>query len=183
MKGFEQIQTKLDELALTAARFDRQRGEHHRQIFDERLFQCRARFLEPCVREALATYQAIVRQESHLPLNATKMEYLSDLLCSQIAAIQREIAKASFSKNEVAHPSSSQVQVHVLYQKRIQHQEWARRLKQMVLEKQQALEMASIDQKPQAHQDLLATEQRLVRCETALADIENDITFQEKTPK
>ena len=56
--NISQLQENLEQMAKQAAVLDRQRGEHHVPLFDERLFGCRSRLLTPCVKEAKATLGA-----------------------------------------------------------------------------------------------------------------------------
>ncbi|MDW1993703.1 primosomal replication protein PriC, partial [Vibrio sp. 780] len=53
--NIEQLSQSLEHMANQAATLDRQRGEHHVPLFDERLFSCRSRLLSPCVKEAKST--------------------------------------------------------------------------------------------------------------------------------
>ncbi|MDF5474114.1 primosomal replication protein, partial [Vibrio parahaemolyticus] len=43
--NISQLQENLEQMAKQAAVLDRQRGEHHVPLFDERLFGCRSRLL------------------------------------------------------------------------------------------------------------------------------------------
>ncbi|MCV5334423.1 primosomal replication protein, partial [Escherichia coli] len=62
--NISQLQENLEQMAKQAAVLDRQRGEHHVPLFDERLFGCRSSLLTPCVKEAKATLDAIVREQN-----------------------------------------------------------------------------------------------------------------------
>ncbi|MEF1341485.1 primosomal replication protein PriC, partial [Vibrio rotiferianus] len=80
----------------------------------------------------------------------------------------------------IKHSNHFRKPINVLYQELAQHQEWARRLREMVLEKERAVEMAPSFARTEAQKVLLATEQRLQRCEAALLKLENQITHREK---
>ena len=60
--NIKQLSENLEQMSNQAAALDRQRGEHHVPLFDERLFHCRSRLLVPCVKEATATLDSIVLQ-------------------------------------------------------------------------------------------------------------------------
>ncbi|MCV5342437.1 primosomal replication protein, partial [Escherichia coli] len=75
-------------------------------------------------------------------LTALRAEYLTERLVAQIGAIQREISTTKIRKNEIKHSSYFRKSINVLYQELAQHQEWARRLREMVLEKERAVESA-----------------------------------------
>ncbi len=101
-------------------------------------------------------------------------------MVAQFSAIQRELSTTTIRKNEIKHASHYRKPINVLYQELAQHQEWTRRLKEMVLEKQKELDTAPAFLRTQAQQALLATEQRLERCQAAMLKIENQITYREK---
>lgn len=86
----------------------------------------------------------------------------------------------SIRKSEPKHSSYYRKPISDLYQDLAQHQDWERRLMEMVRDKQYALEQASVFQKQAAQQALLAVEQRLKRCQEAKAKIEKQITYREK---
>ncbi len=178
--NIEQLSAHLEQMAKQAAMLDRQRGEHHVPLFDERLFSCRSRLLVPCVKEAKATLATLVREQKEGLLTALRAEYITERLVAQIAAIQREISTTKIRKNEIKHSSHFRKPINVLYQELAQHQEWARRLREMVLDKERAVETAPSFARAEAQKVLLATEQRLERCEAALVKLENQITHREK---
>ncbi|MBO0217066.1 primosomal replication protein, partial [Vibrio sp. Vb2880] len=88
----------------------------------------------------------------------------------------REISTTKIRKNEIKHSSYFRKPINVLYQELAQHQEWARRLREMVLEKERAVESAPSFMRADPQKVLLATEQRLARCEAALLKLENQTT-------
>lgn len=180
MNRFDSLKQTLKNLALQAAGLDRQRGEHHLPLFDERLFSCRAKLLVPCVTETQATLTSILREEQAGKLTTHRAEYLGERLLSQISAIERELATTSIRKNEPKHKSYYRKPINELYQQLAQHQEWERRLKEMVRDKERALQNASSFAQAQAQQALLATEQRLKRCQESKLKIENQITYRER---
>ncbi|MGR5243965.1 primosomal replication protein [Vibrio sp. PNB23_22_6] len=178
--NINQLSEKLEQMSKQAATLDRQRGEHHVPLFDERLFHCRSRLLVPCVKEANSTLDAIIREQSEGKLTTLRAEYLTERLVAQISAIQREISTTKIRKNEIKHSSHFRKPINVLYQELAQHQEWARRLREMVLEKERAVEIAPSFMRSEAQKALIATEQRLERCQAALLKLENQITHREK---
>ncbi|WP_047045242.1 primosomal replication protein [Vibrio mexicanus] len=180
MSRFSQLEPTLERLAQQAAQLDRQRGEHHQPLFDERLFHCKARLLVPCVQETKATFDTIIREEKANRLTALRAEHLTEQLTAQISAIQRELSTQSIRQNEPKHASYYRKPISDLYQELAQHQEWERRLKEMVVEKRYALEQAPAFHQQQAQKALLATEQRLERCQESKLKLEKQITFREK---
>ncbi|MDR9828790.1 primosomal replication protein [Vibrio sp. FNV 38] len=180
MVELSKINTLLDQLAAQAATVDHQRGEHHLPLFDEQLFQSRSRLLVPCVKESQSVADSIGREQDSGRLTKARAEYLTERLISQIGAIQRELSTVKIRSKEPKHYSHFRKPINVLYQELAQHQEWERRLSEMVLQKQHALNSAPAFYQQQAQQALLTAEQRLERCKTAKLKIENQITYREK---
>ncbi|WP_394128253.1 primosomal replication protein [Vibrio hepatarius] len=180
MSKIHQLKSTLEELAVQAAGLDRQRGEHHLALFDERLFRCKAKLLVPCVKETQSTLQSIIREEEAGKLTTMRAEYLTERLFAQVSAIQRELATTKIRKNEPKHKSYFQKPINELYQHLSQHQDWERRLMEMVRDKELALQYAPPFQQQAAQQDLLTTEQRLKRCQEAKLKIEKQITYRER---
>lgn len=136
--------------------------------------------LVPCVKETQSTLESLIREEEAGILTTLRAEYLTERLFSQISAIQRELATTNIRKNEPKHKSYYQKPINELYQQMAQHQEWERRLKEMVREKELALEYAPPFQQQAAQQALIATEQRLKRCQESKLKIEKQITYRER---
>lgn len=180
MNKFSQLKNKLREMSVQAAHLDRQRGEHHQALFDSSLFHCRSRLLDPCVKEATATFDSIEREQLHNLLTTQRAEYLTERLLAQMSAIQRELSTAYFRKNEPKHKSHYRKPINALYQDLAKHKEWERRLMEMVLDKQNALNKAGGVGQQQAQQALLTAEQRLQRCKEAIIKLEKQITFREQ---
>lgn len=180
MSKFEQLSSTLTQLALDAAQLDRQRGEQYQSLFDERLFRCKGRLLVPCAEEAKSTFDTILREEQAGMLTAGRAEYLTEHLLAQISAIQRELSTQNIRKNAPRHHHHFRKPINELYQDLAQHQEWERRLIDMVREKERALSTAPSFQQHEAQKALLATEQRLKRCQEAKVKLEKQITYREK---
>lgn len=180
MSDFSRLNTLLEQLKQHAAQLDRQRGEHHQPLFDAVLFHCHGKLLTPCVQEAQSTLGTILREQDAGKLTQARAEYLTERLLAQISAIQRELSTQSIRKTEPKHSSYYRKPISDLYQDLAQHQEWERRLMEMVRDKQYAVDSAPAFQKQAAQQALLTVEQRLKRCQTAKAKIEKQITYREK---
>ncbi len=180
MTNFNQLKQTLAQLEIQAAELDRRRGEHHQPLFDERLFHGQARLVTPCVKEALSTYETIRRESDTGRLTAARAEFLSERLLAQLSAIQRELATTKLRQHEPKHRSHFRKPINSLYQELAQHQEWERRLIDMVREKEYLVNHTSFAQQQEAQKALLATEQRLKRCQAAKLKLENQITYRER---
>ena len=183
MTTLKQISTTLDSLAKQAEQLDTQRGEHHKPLFDEQLFHCRAKKLLPCVLEAKASFEHIYQHADSCALSAEQAESAADTLIAQLEAIQRELATQSIRAQEPKHAMYTGKSIKQLYQERSQHQEWTRRLRELVAEKQQQLNSAPASQYKQHQQALLQAEQRLKRCLDAQVKLDKYIAFKEKNPQ
>ncbi len=181
MTNFNSIEIMLEQLAKTAAEIDRRRGEQRLPLFDERLFGCRSRYLVPCINETKSTLASIQREEKFGLLTTQRAEYLTQMLVAQIEAIQREVATQRIRSNEPRPKGSYKKPISDMYQDLVQHQEWERRLTQMIREQEQAINhCSSFDQQQQLQKTLLATEKRLERCKAATIRLEQQITYREQ---
>ncbi|OEF26896.1 primosomal replication protein [Vibrio rumoiensis] len=180
MSKFSDLANKLEELSKQAAQRDRIKGEHHQALFDEHLFKCRSRLLVPCVSETKSTFESIIREQQADRLTQLRAEHLTQLLLSQLAAIQRELATQNIRHNEIKHSSHYRKPISELYQDLSQHQEWEIRLRDLVFQKTNQVNTCSSYERAQAQKDLLLAEQRLERCSAAKLKIEKQITFRER---
>lgn len=180
MKDFNQLKVTFEQLEQQAAELDRRRGEHHQPLFDERLFRGQSRLLIPCVKEATSTFDAINREKQNGLLTSARAEYLTERLFAQLNAIQRELATTTIRGNEPKHSSYYRKPINTLYQELAQHQDWERRLKDMVREKEYLVAHSSFSEQQAAQKALFATEQRLKRCQAAKLKLENQITYRER---
>ncbi|KYN89787.1 prepilin peptidase [Vibrio cidicii] len=177
----KEVAEKLEQMAVQAIELDSLRGEHHAPLFDEQLFSCRAHVLTPCVEEAKATLETLMREQNEQILTSQRAQFLSERLLTQLAAISRELLADKVTRKDASVAMNySRKPINLLYQELAQHQEWRRRLRELVTEKKRALAMASAPDRAQAQQALLVAEQRLARCQAAIVKIENQITDQEK---
>ncbi|WP_162046642.1 primosomal replication protein [Vibrio taketomensis] len=180
MTQLKQLISTLDQLAIQAADIDRSRGEQPQALFDDRLFHGSAKLLVPCVKETKSTLETLIREQETGKLTTLRAEYLSERLFAQMSAIQRELATQAIRKKAPQHHSFYQKPINVIYQELAQHQDWERRLMEMVIDKQNALNSAPPFAQQQAQQALLVTEQRLERCRAAKIKLENQITYRER---
>ncbi|MDA9555931.1 primosomal replication protein [Vibrio sp.] len=168
----------LDALKQQAKGIDQRRGEHHLPLFDNKLFHCHySRLLVPYVQEAEETLNNLLQVESG------KVDYanhLSDRLLAQIGAIKKEVETQGIRKQTPKHYSYFRKPINQLYQEMAQHQEWERRLKEMVRDQEFTLKTAPQANHASMQRTLLATEQRLKRCQESKVKLEQQIQYREK---
>ncbi|MDD1792998.1 primosomal replication protein [Enterovibrio makurazakiensis] len=175
------IKEQLHALGLQAAEIDRRRGEGIKPLFDERLFNCLARLLTPCVAESKSVVDTLEREQSSGKLSAMRAEHLCERLVNQVSALQREIATVSIRQKERSFAPKFGTSTGQLYQELAQHQEWERRLADMVRDAESNMAHSqTIAQQQHAQKSLLVAESRLARCRESKKKIEARITFREK---
>ncbi|EQS74055.1 primosomal replication protein N'' [Escherichia coli HVH 163 (4-4697553)] len=135
--------------------------------FDRHLFQTRATTLQACLDEAgdnLAALRHAVEQQQ-LP----QVAWLAEHLAAQLEAIAREATAWSLREWDSAPPKIARWQ-----RKRIQHQDFERRLSEMVAERRARLaRVTDLVEQQTLHREVEAYEARLARCRHALEKIEN----------
>ncbi|MCA2015921.1 primosomal replication protein [Vibrio tritonius] len=181
MNNLSQLRHGLNQLAADATRFDEKRGKDVKPLFDKALFRNDTRHAVSCVKEAQATLESLIVGQRNATLTKESAEYLTERLLLQINALYRTLASvpAKIDQQEVANTNQHKT-LDDLYRDKIQHQEWLRRLNQLVADKQVALEQSDYLTRSPAQEALNVAEQRLQRCQIALANIEQLITQKEK---
>ncbi|PKF51014.1 primosomal replication protein PriC [Enterovibrio nigricans] len=176
-----QLKSELQSLATKAADIDRRRGEGAKPLFDERLFTCLSRLLSPCVTEARSVVDTLEREKESGRLSSLRAAHLCEKLVNQISALQREVATVSVRAKEKTYAPKMRSSISQLYQDLAQHQEWERRLSDMVRDAESKLgHCGSLSEQQAAQKLLLTTEKRLLRCREAKQKIESRISFREK---
>ncbi len=100
-------------------------------------------------------------------------------MVAQITAIQREISIAEIPKAKPKKSARQDKSLDALKQEVAQHKEWARRLREMVIEKQQIVAIAPAHLRTEAQKAVLTAKQRLIRCEAALNELEKQVIQRE----
>lgn len=134
--------------------------------FDRQLFQTRSTRLQACLAEMDDSLQAL--RQAVAGARLPQVVWLAERISCQMAAISREAASWSLRVWDSASPGIARWQ-----RKRLQHQEFERRLTEMKTEREQRL-TSIIDF---TEQQLLLREvqvyaERLTRCQQALSAID-----------
>lgn len=135
--------------------------------FDRQLFRTRSTQMQAYLNEASdrLTELKLAVERQQLP----QVAWLAEHLVAQIAAISRETATWSLRAWDSASPTLSRWQ-----RRRIQHQEYERRLLVMRNDRQRQLAQAtSLDEQQRLAKEVDAYAARLARCRDALEKIEN----------
>ncbi|WP_436858820.1 primosomal replication protein N'' [Citrobacter tructae] len=134
--------------------------------FDRHLFQTRSTLLQDCLKEAENHLHALrlAVEQQQLP----QVAWLAEHLASQLEAIARETASWSLREWDRASPGIAHWQ-----RRRIQHQEFERRLLEMTDERRGRLAQAtSLNEQQTLRREVEMYEGRLARCRHALDNIE-----------
>lgn len=134
--------------------------------FDRQLFRTRSTQLRACMDEADDNFQALRKavEEARLP----QVTWLAEHLVCQMAAINREAASWSLRGWDSPSPRIARWQ-----RKRLQHQEFERRLMEMKVEREQRLtRTANFDEQQQLLREVQLYNERLTRCQQALSTID-----------
>lgn len=135
--------------------------------FDRQLFHTRSTLMQAYLAEAQHNFnqlrQAVERQQP------PQVVWIAERLAAQIAALRRETATWSLRSWDHASPTLSRWQ-----RRRLQHQEYERRLLAMRDQRQRQLAQAtSLDEQQRLGKEVEAYSGRLARCRQALDKIEN----------
>jgi primosomal replication protein N'' len=163
-----------------ATNLDASRGEHHGYLFDSSLFHCKSHLLMPCVIELEQTLNELKKYQTAHINHPQHVEYLCEKLVNQLSAIQRELDSPKLRAKESKPYHASYPSISQLYQDLAQHQEWERRLQDMLLDKNRQIETLPVHQRAPIQQAIITLEQRLSRCQKAKQRIEKTITRLEK---
>lgn len=135
--------------------------------FDKQLFRTQSSFLQACVEEARSNLKAL-RHAVELQ-QIEQVQWLAERLVSQLEAIARESAAWQLRGWDNGSPALTRWQ-----RKRLQHQEYERRLLEMTQQRRQLLAQAStLEEQQRLSREVEAFSARLTRCRSALENIEN----------
>lgn len=135
--------------------------------FDRQLFHTRSTTLQACLNEAQKNFSELQRavEQQQLP----QVAWLAEQLAAQIEAISRESEAWTLRAWDSASPAQTRWQ-----RKRLQTQEFERRLLEMKQTREQQLAQATtFDEQQRLGREITAFDARLARCRQALQDIEN----------
>ncbi|WP_297207083.1 primosomal replication protein N'' [uncultured Pluralibacter sp.] len=135
--------------------------------FDRQLFTTRSPYLQACVEEARGNLQALGRavEREQLP----RVQWLAERLVAQLEAIARESKTWSLRGWDSGSPALTRWQ-----RRRLQHQEYERRLLEIAQSRRAMLAKATtLDEQQRLSREVEACGTRLSRCREALAKIEN----------
>ncbi|MGL4725140.1 MAG: primosomal replication protein N'' [Scandinavium sp.] len=135
--------------------------------FDRQLFRTRSSLLQACVEEARGNLKALrhaVEQQQF-----EQVQWLAEHLVAQLEAIARESAAWQLRGWDNGSPALTRWQ-----RKRLQHQDYERRLLEMTQQRRQLLAQAStLEDQQRLAREVDAFSTRLKRCRDALENIEN----------
>ncbi|UJF18678.1 primosomal replication protein [Vibrio sp. SS-MA-C1-2] len=183
---FSKLLTLTEQLLEKGRAIDKQRGEQRYPLFDQQLFGCRSKKMVPCVNETQSMIKSLIQEHDSGLLNPQRAQYLGEKITQQVQALQREINTQAIRRTEPRAKTVWQRPINELYQDLAQHQDWERRLKTMIRDKQAELDnfnpLVAFDgrARKKQQQELLALEGRHRRCYEALIKLEKQIQYREQ---
>ena len=135
--------------------------------FDRQLFHTRSTTLQACLDEANKHFRELQNavEQKQLP----QVAWLAEHLAAQIEAISRESEAWSLRVWDSSSPAKTRWQ-----RKRLQTQEFERRLLEMKQTREQQLrQVTTLDEQQRLSREITAFDARLTRCRQALQEIEN----------
>ncbi|PMH76439.1 primosomal replication protein [Vibrio cyclitrophicus] len=175
MSQFSKLKNVIDTLIGHCSQVDKSRGAYHQALFDRTLFKSRAFILLPYALEAQTTYHTVLREQATNQLTASRANYLTEKLTNQIAAIQRELANHDLRLDR---KSKSGKNLNDLYNELAQHQDWQKRLVDLVRVRKLAFDSAHRHSKKKADEAWQLAKERLERCEDSMKNIERLINLE-----
>lgn len=135
--------------------------------FDRQLFTTRNPRLQACAEEARANLRALERAVAQQ--QPAQVQWLAERLAAQLEAIARESKTWMLRGWDSGSPGLTRWQ-----RRRLQHQEYERRLLEMTQARRQMLAQATtLDDQQRLSREVEACAARLARCRAALEKIEN----------
>ncbi|MCP1437847.1 primosomal replication protein N'' [Erwinia persicina] len=169
----EQLEAKLEELAQTIAPHANQRTAKAR--FDSQLFHCHGTRLADYLQEARQS-MALLRQSVN-GHRTERVAWMAERVVLQISALQRELATLKLRNSE----TRPEPEPENLYEKLAKHQDYERRLRAMVADRESQLaHQETLAQQRKLQQEIAALEGRLQRCLLALKKIERAIENRDR---
>ncbi|WP_067705301.1 MULTISPECIES: primosomal replication protein PriC [unclassified Erwinia] len=169
----QQLEEKLDLLAQAVAPHANKRTPSAR--FDHQLFYCHTTRLGDYlleVRQSLAQLRQSVDDR-----RTDSVAWMAERIVLQMGALQRELATQRLRKGEA---QKEPVSVN-LYEKLAEHQDYERRLRAMIADRESQLATReTLAQQQTLQREIAALEGRLQRCLQALKRIERAIEFRER---
>lgn len=143
-----------------------------RPRFDRQLFHCQSTCLMDYLTEARENFvclQAACKQQER-----DKVAWFADRLSHQIAALTRESATWSLRTADTAH-----LKVGKLHEEILKHQDFERRLQEMVdIREQQLAQETTFQGQQERHREVDLYQKRLARCREALAKLNRRLALR-----
>ncbi len=169
----EQLEGKLEELAQAVAPHTHKRAPRAR--FDNQLFHCQSTRLGDYLQEVRHSLSLL--KQSVNGQRTERVAWMAERVVLQISALQRELATLKLRTAE----THEEPQQENLYEKLAKHQDYERRLKAMIADRESQLAVQQTLAQQQALQrEIAALEGRLQRCLQALKRIERAIEKREQ---
>ncbi|WP_158783852.1 primosomal replication protein PriC [Pantoea sp. BAV 3049] len=167
-----QLEAKLEELAQAVAPHANKRTPKAR--FDSQLFHSHSTRLGDYLEEVRQSLNQL--KQSVSAQRTERVAWMAERVVLQMGALQRELATQTLRKGETREEPESEN----LYEKLAKHQDYERRLRAMIADRESQLALQETLAQQQTLQREIATQEgRLQRCQQALKRIERAIEKRE----
>jgi len=142
--------------------------------------------LLPCVKETQHFIRELLAEKKTQLLTPERTTYLCERIMAQLQALQREIHTQGVRFNEPKPKNQFYKDIYQLRQNYAQHQEWERRLKKMLEDKEREFANPNSNfgyhgtSKAQIEKEVLRLEERHLNCVNAMKKLERQIVYQEQ---
>ncbi|WP_421507862.1 primosomal replication protein PriC [Erwinia rhapontici] len=170
----QQLDMQLEQLARAVEPHANNRTAQAR--FDIKLFHCHTTRLGDYLLEVRQTMEQL--KQSARDNRMESVAWMAERVVMQMSALQRELATQKMRRSE-----SRPVPVKEnLYEKLAEHQDFERRLRAMIIDRESLLAVQeTLTQQQQLQREIAALEGRLQRCLQALKRIERGIENRERS--
>lgn len=169
----QQLDIQLEQLAQAVEPHANKRTAQAR--FDRQLFHCHTTRLGDYLLEVRQTFEQL--KQSVKDNRTERVAWMAERVVLQMSALQRELATQKLRNNE---PRTVPVKEN-LYEKLAEHQDFERRLRAMIGDRESLLSaQETLAQQQQLQREIAALEGRLQRCLQALKRIERGIENRER---
>ncbi|WP_147195853.1 primosomal replication protein [Pantoea sp. MBD-2R] len=169
----QQLEEKLEELAQAVAPHTNKRTPKAR--FDDQLFRSHSTRLGDYLQEVQHSFTLL--KQSVNGQRTERVAWMAERVVLQISALQRELATLKLRTAE----TREEPQQENLYEKLAKHQDYERRLKSMIADRESQLgAQQTLAQQQTLQREIAALEGRLQRCLQALKRIERAIEKREQ---
>lgn len=172
----QRLHQQIRQLHIDVSTLKEDRNEIKLQRFDNQLFNPIIKSSKEYLVEIERNYAFLQQQVENNNIEQTT--FLAEKLVAQISALQRELATQPL--RDLESTQNAKLTSHDLYQKLSQYQDYQRRLKDMIRDKESILSQKNtITEQQTVQREIVILEGRYARCCNAIKSLEHQIERHE----